>query len=137
MKFKLFFAFILLFNLLSCFEKEKKQVNTATDVSRDFIRATLDGNFKDAEALLLQDSQNTPLFESYKNYYTKLSDDKKAGYKKADIIINTYDNLNDSTAIIDYSNSYMHQPQKIKVIRKGNVWAVDFKFTSGDTSIAN
>jgi hypothetical protein len=136
MKVKIIIAAFLALSISSCFENEKKQANTATDVSRDFIRATLDGNFKDAEALLLKDSQNIEIFESYKNYYTKLGDDKKQGYKKANIIINTFDNINDSTAVIDYSNSFMNKAQKIKVVKKNDVWGVDFKYTSGDTTVS-
>ncbi len=135
MKIGIIITFILAMFLLGCFENDKKQANTATDVSRDFIRATLDGNFKDAEALLLKDPQNIEIFESYKNYYTKLAVDKKQGYKNANIIINIFDNIDDSTTVIDYSNSFMHQSQKIRVLKKNNIWGVDFKYTSGDTSI--
>jgi hypothetical protein len=136
MKMKIFFIAFLSVSLFSCFEKEKKQVNTATDVSRDFIRATLDGNFKAAEVLLIKDTQTAEIFASYEDYYLKLSEEKKRGYKNSNIIINTFENINDSTAIIDYSNSFMNKAQKIKVVKKNNIWGVDFKYTSGDTTIS-
>ncbi len=134
MKEKIITAVLLSVVLLSCFEKNKKQENTATAVGRDFIRATLDGDFKTAEDLLIEDSQTVRIFDSYKNYYTKLPNDKKQGYKKSNIIINTITDINDTTSIIDYSNSYMNQPQKIKLLKQNTLWGVDFRYTSGDTT---
>ena len=136
MKVKIFLPALICISFFSCFENDKKLENTATAVGRDFIRATLDGNFKDAESLLIKDSLNVEIFASYKNYYTKLADDKKKGYKNANIIINTMIDVNDSTSIIDYSNSFMNQPQKIKLVKHNTLWVVDFKYTSCDTSIS-
>ncbi len=121
--------------LFSCTEKEEKRPTTSMDTGRDFIRATLDGNFKAAEALLLKDSQNIQTFDSYKAYYDRLPVEKKAAYKKASYNINTVTDVNDSTSIIDYSNNYMNQPMKIKIIKKDKLWSVDFKYTSGDTTV--
>ncbi len=134
---KIFFAFFAI-AFFTCNEAEtKKTANTSMDVGRDFIRATLDGNFKDAETLLLKDSINTQLFERYEKYYTNLSADIKDGYKKASYTINKFDeSQNDSTVIINYSNTYMKQPQNIKLIKKDKQWGVDFKYTTGDTSIS-
>jgi hypothetical protein len=122
--------------LFACNQNESKEKteNTAMDVSRAFITATLDGNFKAAETLLLKDSQNIQIFDSYKGFYEKLDANKKQGYKNASYVINTFTDVNDSTAIIDYSNSYMNKPMKIKIVRVANTWAVDFKYTSGDTT---
>jgi hypothetical protein len=129
---------IITISLFACNEAEtKKTANTSLAVGTDFIRATLDGDFIAAETFLLKDSQNTQLFERYKKYYTDLSVDIKEGYKKASYNINKFDETqNDSTAIINYSNSYMKQPQNIKLVKKEKQWQVDFKYTTGDTSIA-
>ncbi len=125
---------ISLFTIFSCTENETKRPTTSLDTGRDFIRATLDGDFKAAETLLYKDSQNIQIFESYKTYYNRLPDEKKQAYKKASYNINTFTDENDSTSIIDYSNSYMNQPMKIKIIKNDKLWSVDFKYTSGDTT---
>ncbi len=132
---KLFFVTLIsVLSLSSCFNDKQKRPTTSTETGTAFIRATLDGNFKDAESLLLKDEQNTAMFESYKTYYNRLPAEKKQAYKKASYTINTLTEPNDSTSIINYSNSYMKQPMDIKVIKKDNLWSIDFKYTSADSS---
>ena len=121
---------------LSCANDTKKHAQTALDTGRDFIRASLDGDFKNAEALLLKDTQNLQLFDSYKAYYERLPADKKKNYKEASYEINKYVDVDDSTSIINYSNSFMKKPMEIKLVRVNKVWGVDFKFTyGGNTAI--
>ena len=128
---------ILCFVLLSCNNKDAKRPTTATETGTEFIRATLDGNFKTAEDLLLDDVQNQAMFESYKTYYERLPQDKKQAYKKASYNINTLTDVNDSTTIINYSNSYMKQPMNVKVVKRNNIWGIDFKYTSADSTTIN
>ena len=123
--------------ICSCKNNDEKRPTTATETGTEFIRATLDGNFKSAEKLLLNDAQNTAMFDSYKTYYERLPQEKKQAYKKASYIINTLTDDNDSTTIINYSNSYMKQPMNIKVVRRNETWSVDFKYTSSDSSTTN
>lgn len=120
--------------ITSCNPGQEKKPAGAMDTGRDFIRATLDGNFKPAEALLLNDPQNVQLFDSYKKYYERLPAEKKLAYKNASYNINTYTDKNDSVSIINYSNSYMKEPMNIKLVKKENVWTVDFKYTYGDST---
>lgn len=129
-------AIVLFCTFLSCNSNEQKTPTTPIDTGREFIRATLDGNFTTAEKLLLKDEQNNEMFSSYKNFYERLPIEKKQAYKNASYNINTLTDVNDSTTIINYSNTYMNQPMNIKVIKRNNQWAVDFKYTSAtDTSL--
>lgn len=123
--------------LSACNNNESKRPSTSVATGTEFIRATLDGNFKAAEVLLLNEPQNTAMFDSYKTYYQRLPQDKKQAYKKASYTINTLTDENDSTTIINYSNSYMKQPMNIKVVKRENVWSVDFKYTSSDSTTNN
>ena len=120
-------------SLIACNNNNPKRPATAVETGTQFIRATLDGNFKAAEVLLSKDAQNTAMFESYKTFYERLPQEKKQAYKKASYTINTLTDQNDSTTVINYSNSYMKQPMNIKVLKSDNVWSVDFKYTSADT----
>ena len=106
------------------------QPATAMDTGRNFIRATLDGDFKAAEPLLLKDEKNTEMFESFKRIYERLPAEKKQAYKNASYTINEFKEVNDSLKLINYSNSYMKQPMDIKLVRTDNTWKVDFKYTS-------
>ncbi len=113
----------------SCWEKSVKTPETALDTGREFIRASLNGNFERASDLMLQDTQNVQLFSSYKRLYNKLPADTKRGYRDASYEINKYLDVDDSTTLINYSNSYMNKPMDIKVVRTNKKWAVDFKYT--------
>jgi Domain of unknown function (DUF4878) len=125
----IFSAFLLSIILISCHSKNDNPT-TALDTGRLFIRTTLDGNFNDAEDLLYKDTVNTEMYDSYKEFFKRLPDETKDNYKQSDYTINKYTDLNDSTAIINYSNSYMNKPMEIKVIRINGQWKIDFKYTT-------
>ncbi len=125
---------LLLFLLAACNNDDRP--TTALDTGREFIRASLNGDFKKAEPLLVNDAENKQLFDSYKRYYEKMPADLKSNYRNASYEINKFLEVDDSTTIINYSNSFMKKPMDIKVKRDGDVWAVDFKYTySGNLPI--
>jgi hypothetical protein len=116
--------------IYSCNNETEQRPATALDTGRSFIRASLDGDFKKAEVLLLKDTQNIQLFESYKMLYERMPAEKKKNYKSASYEINKYLDVDDSTTIINYSNSYMNKPMEIKVVRREKIWSIDFKYIS-------
>jgi hypothetical protein len=122
--------------LAACTTKKDAAPQTATDTGTAFIRASLDGDFKTIETLLLNDTTNHQLFESYRSTYNNWPEERKKKYKAASYEINKMEDINDSTAIINYSNSYMNKPMEIKLVRENKKWAVDFKYTfSGNLPI--
>ena len=124
------FGGILCFVILhSCSNEKKDTQSTALDTGREFIRASLNGDFKTAENFILPDSQNIHLFDSYKIYYQRLPEEKKKHYREANYDINKYVDVNDSSTIINYSNDYMNKPMDIKVVRINRQWKIDFKYT--------
>ena len=126
--------FLLMACINSCTQTESKRPTTAMEVGNSFIRATLDGDFKNAAALMYNDSANNEIFEAFKRSFEAFSKDKKASYKNASYTVNSFTEINDSTSILDYSNTFMKQKQKIKLIKKAAQWSVDFKYTTGDTT---
>ncbi len=132
-KMRTFYLSILSVLILnSCWESKNERPDTAIDTGTTFIRASLDGDFKKAELLILPDSQNQQLFDSYKRYYEHLSKEQKDNYKKASYEINKLSEQTDSTTLINYSNSYMKKPMEIRVIQQNKQWFVDFKYTYTD-----
>ncbi|HRB31026.1 MAG TPA: hypothetical protein PK872_05905 [Ferruginibacter sp.] len=121
--------FVCLIGLIACKPKVERP-HTALDTGRVFIRASLDGDFKTAENLLLKDSESVQLFDRYKLYYNRISDVEKKNFKSADYMINKYSDENDSTTIINYSNSFINRPMEIKVVKTGGDWWVDFSYIS-------
>jgi len=129
-----FFLFPLL--LISCKTQKNERPDNALDTGRDFIRASLNGDFKSSRPLVFEDSTNIQLFESYIDFYKKLPKDKKENYKNASYEINKLLEVDDSTTIINYSNSFMNKPMDIKLVKKNKIWWVDFKYTySGNLPI--
>jgi len=124
-----FLAFLCSWLLVSCSE-DRQRPEDALGTAREFIRSSLDGDYKWARELMYQDSINLfELEQIEKKYKTEMSEADKQGYKKASILIHTVDNVNDSVVIINYSNSYKNKKMPIRVIRKDGIWQVDFNYT--------
>lgn len=115
---------------IACNSGNENRPADALETGRVFIRASLDGDFKTAEKLLYRDSLNVQYFDTYQTLYSRLSAQKKKLFKESSYNINKYLDVDDSTTIINYSNSYMNRPLEIKVIRKSGDWWIDFKYTS-------
>lgn len=127
-------AFTSLF-FISCdqqVEKIKKNADPL-EAGREFINASLTGDYDYAKQYLLSDSTNLMYFDRFVEFDEKKPAADKEGYKNANIIINSTENVSDSVAVINYSNTYKREPAKIKLIRKNNEWLVDFKYTFLDS----
>ncbi|HRO48421.1 hypothetical protein [Agriterribacter sp.] len=104
------------------------------EAGREFIRFALDGDMRKAKAFILRDGANERLFENIEKKYAAESQEEKDNYKNASIIINKSQSLNDSTAIINYSNSFKRENSEIKLVKINGEWWVDFKYTfTGDS----
>lgn len=127
---KFIYASILLITFLSCGDAVKKNPVTATDVATTFIRSVLDNDFKTAEKYLLADEVNQQYFKSFQQQYQTMAAGELENYKKADIIINTLNGVNDSTTIINYSNTYKKEAvSDLKLLRRNGQWLIDLKYT--------
>jgi hypothetical protein len=100
---------------------------------RGFIESSLKGDYAEAQKYLLQDSTNMQYLNGLKEFNSKRSDEEREGYKNANILIDSTQQLSDSVTIIIYSNTYKNQPSKIKLVKKNNEWLVDFKYTFTDS----
>jgi hypothetical protein len=104
-----------------------KKAEDAQDAGREFIRASLDGNYDKARFYLLEDSTNKFLFERWKSDYDQLPADEKSKYKDAEIIVLNIDRINDSVTAYKYYNSYKKDTTSVKVLRVKGEWLVDLK----------
>lgn len=118
--------------LASCKEDTLDKSDALTS-GRGFIEASLKGDYVKAGAYVLPDSTNEQYLANLKAFNAKLTPLERESYRDADIIIDSTKQLNDSTALIYYKNTYKKEPTKLQVVRKGNEWLVDFKYTfTGD-----
>ena len=125
----LFTVVIPIFIFLSCDQAGKQKNTDPLETGRQFIDASLKGNYDEAKKYLLADSVNIEYFNGFVKFNDRLSQKEKEGYKNANIIINSAENVSDSLMIIDYSNTFKNAPSKIKLVRINDEWMVDFKYT--------
>lgn len=106
------------------------------DAGREFVRATLDGNFEKAALYVNDDIEDKDLFVRYENFMKRQPQKIKLQFKSASIIINHVENENDSITIMNYSNSYTNKPTELKILKHENKWRVDLSYTfSGNLPI--
>jgi hypothetical protein len=124
---------VLLLSFFSCSPGDKKPATTDTDVATAFIRSILDNDFRSAEQYLLKDEMNQQYFERFEQQYHSKDKAELEKYKASDILINKIDATNDSTRIVDYSNTYKKDVKtKLKLVWVNGKWLVDLKFTSAE-----
>lgn len=125
---RLFGLFIVIL-FFSCSEQNARP-DDALGTARAFIRFSLDGDYKQAKLLMLQDSINIyELDQLSGRYKEQLTETEKEGYKKASIIIHSVDQVSDSVVVVNYSNSFKQKKMPVKVIFKDGVWQVDLNYT--------
>jgi Domain of unknown function (DUF4878) len=128
---KTFFLIVLGSCLFSCKESggndSESQENPIVAAS-NFIRAALDGDYDKAKKFMMNDSLNQEELSTTQRLNERLSPDEKKRYREATIRIHETRNLNDSTSVIYYSNSYRNKTDSLRVIKKEDKWMVDFKF---------
>ncbi len=106
------------------------KAENAFDAGREFIEGCLKGDFKRASFYMLDDNTNKNLLLTQQKNYNAKSSEEKRQYYEASIILIEDAEINDSTHIINYHNSYDKTGRKVKVILKDNdAWLADFKYT--------
>ena len=121
---------LLLTLLLSCNnESAYTKAADAQEAAREFIRASLDGNYDKASFYLYKDSAgvNEMLLNKWKSDYGKWNQEDKVGHKNANIIVITTETTSDSTLNYIFSNSYKKDTTTIKIIKAKGDWLVDLK----------
>jgi hypothetical protein len=104
-----------------------KKAEDAQDAGREFIRASLDGNYEKASFYLYADSTNKMMFAKWKKDYDRMSPEEQQKYKDADILPLDVHAINDSVTSYTYANSYKKDTTTIRVVRINGDWMVDLK----------
>ncbi|HEY5408014.1 MAG TPA: hypothetical protein VIJ92_13050 [Ginsengibacter sp.] len=119
----------IIITITACNHSPEISKKDPLESGRGFIESSLKGDYDEAKNYLLQDSTNMQYFEGLEDFNSNRSDIEKEGYKNANIIIDSTQQLSDSVTIITYSNTYKNIPSKLKMVKKNNEWLVDFKYT--------
>lgn len=110
--------------------QNRQRPDDALETAREFIRSSLDGDYKWANELMLKDSVNMiELGIIEKKYKSEMNAGDKEGYKKSSIIVHSVENASDSVVIVNYSNTYKNKQLPLKIIKKDGKWQVDLNYT--------
>jgi hypothetical protein len=104
-----------------------KKAEDAQDAGREFIRASLDGDYDRASFYLYSDTTNTMLLSKWKKDYDQLDHEEQKKYRSADISPINIQTVNDSVTSYTYANTYKKDTTTIRVIRVKGDWLVDLK----------
>ncbi|HVS96308.1 MAG TPA: hypothetical protein VHE54_07470 [Puia sp.] len=104
-----------------------KKAEDAEDAGREFIRASLDGNYEKASFYLYADTTNKMMLAKWKKDYDRLSADEQQKYRNASIMPVDIHALNDSVTDFTYFNSYKRDTTTIRIIRVRGDWFVDLE----------
>ncbi len=125
---RIFLLSVVIAGLASC-SSDKIDRSDPLTTGRGFIEASLKSDYVKAEKYLLQDSTNDQYLDRLREFSMKLTPLERENYRDANIIIDSTRELNDSTNIIYYKNTYKKEPTQLRIVKKGNDWVVDFKYT--------
>ena len=104
-----------------------KKAEDAQDAGREFIRASLDGNYEKASFYLYADSTNKMMFSKWKKDYDRMTPEDQQKYKDAEILPIDIHPINDSVTSYTYANSYKKDTTTVRIVRIHGDWMVDLK----------
>jgi hypothetical protein len=119
--------------LLTSCNSDDRQATDATsdndiDAARNFIQAALVGDYARAKTFMINDSLNLGQLNAIERLNERMSPEDKEKYQTASIRIHEDRKVNDSTSIVQFSNSFKNKIDSLKVVRANGKWLVDFKF---------
>jgi len=121
----------LLFLLMACNNSDKEagtRSDNDMDAARNFLDAALKGDYKNASAYMLKDSANLEYLNVTERGYQHLSSDEKSKLKSASLRFFDTKQVNDSTTVTVFANSYKNDMDTLRIIRKNGQWLVDLKY---------
>jgi hypothetical protein len=125
---KHFISYCFLVSLLACHAgKTFDKAEDAQDAGRQFIRASLDGDYEKARFYLLNDSINLLLISKWQQGFDQMDRDTRQSYREASILPIRIRAINDSVTIYTYSNSFRKDTTTVRIVRHNGEWLVDLK----------
>ena len=126
---KQLFLLLILFTTSCKSSTSYENASNALDAGREFIDASLKGDFAKAYFYMMQDAENKKLLDKIETDYREKDRDGREQYRQASINIGEVTDITNKETIINYSNTYDKISKKLKVILINNKWVVDFKYT--------
>ena len=105
------------------------KAENAFDAGREFIDGTLKGDFKKSAFYMLQDSSNQQLLSVEEKEYRLKDKEGRQQLRTASINIQSVEDIDSTTSIIHYNNSFDKISHQLKVVKVNNTWGVDLKYS--------
>lgn len=120
---------IIAISFMGCAEDTTlRPAENAQDAGREFIRASLDGNYEKARFFLLKDDDNLMLLKKQQSNYQHMTNEEKRSFGDANIQPVEIKGVNDSVTNYTYYNSYHPKDTTtIRIVKTNNEWLVDLK----------
>jgi hypothetical protein len=121
--------FSFLFLLIACnSDKQETRSDNDMDAARNFLDAALKGDYKHASVYMLQDSANREYLNVSERSYQNRSPDAKTKLKAASLRFFDTQQVNDSTTITVFANSYANKKDTLRIVKRSGQWLVDLKY---------
>jgi hypothetical protein len=125
---KTIIAVSLFIFILACHAgKTFSKAEDAQDAGRQFIRASLDGDYEKARFYLLNDSINLLLISKWQQGFDQMDRETRQQYREASILPINIRALNDSVTSYTFSNSFRKDTTTVHIVRLNGEWLVDLK----------
>jgi hypothetical protein len=123
-----FFIFIVACHAGKTFNKAED----AQDAGRQFIRASLDGDYEKARFYLFNDSVNLLLISKWQQGFDQMDRETRQQYRDASILPINIRAINDSVTSYTFSNSFRKDTTTVHIVRANGEWLVDLKVILND-----
>jgi hypothetical protein len=120
-----------LFLLMGCTNSDKEagsKSDNDMDAARNFLEAALKGDYKHASVYMLQDSANQEYLNVSERSYQNRSPEAKEKLKAASLRFFDTKQVNDSTTITVFANSYTNKKDTLRILKTNGQWLVDLKY---------
>ena len=125
---KIIVAFYFLILITACHAgKTFNKAEDAQDAGRQFIRASLDGDYEKARFYLLNDSVNLLLISKWQQGFEKMDRETREQYREASILPIRIRAINDSLTTYTFSNTFRKDTTTVHIVRIKGEWLVDLK----------
>lgn len=104
------------------------------DAASMFIRSALNGQWKEARKLIVQDSANIEDLEAAERVAQRRDAVEQRSYRESQITVHDSRKINDSTTVIIYSNTFKKQRDSVKAVRLNGGWLIDLKYSFPNTN---
>lgn len=121
-------ALLIAIIAFSCGDDSYKKADNPTEAGTEFIRSSLDGDYRKAKFYLLKDDDNLRLFEKNQLDYQHLSAEAKRLYREANIrpvSITTVDSTR--TKYTYWHTSNPKDTFTLAIVKVKDEWLVDLK----------